>query len=700
MIDQMPGDIFTAGQILNNTYEILGVLGRGGTGEVYLARNQIVGRQVAIKALNSQFSDNEDYLELMKREEEMRDIVHDAVVRYSECSRSDQGHVFLVMEFVDGVSLNDLMMDRRLEERELLIIAHRVLEGLVPVHAHQIVHRDLSPDNIILRDGDPERATIIDFGIAKDSSTGARTIVGNDFAGKYEYAAPEQLDGHSEYRTDLYALGASILAAYRRDIPFLGATPGEIIRRKQEPLDTDGVREPLKTFIEWLAAPDLNDRPADASEALHRLKTEFLKVPTAKTRRSRRQQTQKKRGLVWLAVPVVAVVAGVGLWASGLLSSLFDTPLQTVSPYTLTARLDADATAELQGYAPNSEAQLAMIAAFVDATGANDAETDVFLADGLPSPEWPSKMQALMAMTGGLEKWLLEVEDTNARLTGMAPSTAAREQLKEKLASWSATNGISVTPDLIAGPALLSVADVGQMLGGLGTCGPLAVAQDPAQAFELYDTITLTGNLASAEDEAGILNALQPQIGDRKLRMETVALNEDLCTIRNVLPPVDSANLSIWLGEGSRSEPVLTGVYKTNENPVVEVHLPATIDQGSLWVMIVDNTGKVFHILPNVNDGEHGIANLGALENGVRKVRVLHSADEFRADRSKIAMQVDKSSYGKSEVIAVLSRSKLFDLRRPRDESVTSVAEALTEAFTGREDEIIGVASRIIDARP
>ncbi len=78
MIDALPGDIFHRGQVLNNTYEIEGVLGRGGTGEVYRAKNLISGRVVAIKALNAQFSGQEGYIELMRREEQMRDIRDDA----------------------------------------------------------------------------------------------------------------------------------------------------------------------------------------------------------------------------------------------------------------------------------------------------------------------------------------------------------------------------------------------------------------------------------------------------------------------------------------------------------------------------------------------------------------------------------------------------------------------------------------------
>ena len=135
MTQPLPGDIFDVGDVLNNTYEIDRILGRGGTGEVYRARNRITERLVAIKALNRQFSGNADYIELMKREEEMRAIQHDAVVRYTECSLSDDGHVFLVMDYVEGSPLSDVMMRRRMEPRELLIIGHRVAEGLVATHA-------------------------------------------------------------------------------------------------------------------------------------------------------------------------------------------------------------------------------------------------------------------------------------------------------------------------------------------------------------------------------------------------------------------------------------------------------------------------------------------------------------------------------------------------------------------------------------
>jgi hypothetical protein len=132
---------------------------------------------------------------------------------------------------------------------------------------------------------------------------------------------------------------------------------------------------------------------------------------------------------------------------------------------------------------------------------------------------------------------------------------------------------------------------------------------------------------------------------------------------------------------------------------VVEVHAPEGAD-GTLWVMVVDTDGKVFNVLPNINWTDNRLANIGTVQGGVRRVRVLWSVDEFRDDPSRMAFRIEDKDYGKSEVIAILTRSDLFDMRRPRDESVASLAEALAAALEGREDEILGVASRIIDARP
>ncbi|SDE48244.1 Serine/threonine protein kinase [Paracoccus isoporae] len=694
----MHSDIFSPGQILNNTYEIIRVLGRGGTGEVYLARNQIVERDVAIKALNIRFSGNADYVELIKREEQMRNIINDAVVRYSECSRSDAGHVFLVMDYVEGPSLNEVMLERRLDDRESMIVAHRVLEGLVATHEQGIVHRDLSPDNVILRGGKPERATIIDFGIAKDTAAGARTIVGNEFAGKYEYAAPEQLDGKSDYRADLYGLGALLLAAARQEVPNVGSSPGEVVRFKRDPLDTSGIKPPLKDLLDWLTAPDPAKRPQSAAEALTRLDG-WLK-PDSHARKTRRAAATRRNAPVGLiAAGVVALLAGGGawLWSSGAFGPA---ALPEAVPYRLNASVAADGSGSLSGNAPDPDIAAALRAAFADATGITAPEDALSLAAGMPEETWPDNAADLMLLSSALDRWELAISDNSARISGLAPDAATRAALRATLDGWQDEAGMSVQTSVDAGPESLDWATLEPVLAQAATCGPLRPPADQPTSFGLRDRITVLGDLASAGDAQTIQAEVAPVIGDRELRIDATVLNEDLCSIRSVLPSSATGGMSLWLGKGGTGEAVMNGVFSTGENPVVDVQIPASVTGASLWVMVVDNTGRVFHVLPNINQPETSVEQLGSVDSGVRRIRVLWSIDEVKQDNKRLGFRVTEDNHGKSEVIAILSTTPLFDMRRPRDESVQSQAKALAETLRGREGQIIGMASRIIDARP
>ncbi len=122
--------------------------------------------------------------------------------------------------------------------------------------------------------------------------------------------------------------------------------------------------------------------------------------------------------------------------------------------------------------------------------------------------------------------------------------------------------------------------------------------------------------------------------------------------------------------------------------------------KGRLWVIAVDNTGVIFNLLPNVNHEESDITKLGVVENGMRRIRVLYSLDEKRADTSLLAMEVKNTDYGKAEIVAFLSVDGLFDQRRPRDESIASLVEDLAAVEGGLEGKVIGFASRILESRP
>jgi eukaryotic-like serine/threonine-protein kinase len=703
MIDALPGDIFHQGQILNNTYEIEGVLGRGGTGEVYRARNQISGRIVAIKALNSRFSGNDDYIELMKREEQMRDILDDAVVRYTECSRTDLGHVFLVMDFVDGPSMADVMARRRMENRELMIVAHRVAEGLVAAHRHNMVHRDLSPDNVILRGGSPDRATIIDFGIAKDTAAGARTIVGNDFAGKYEYAAPEQLEGRAEPRSDLYALGALLLAAFRGQVPFAGATPGEMIRRKQAPLDVDGVPEPLKGLIGWLSAPSLAERAPSAAAVVAKL-NQNLKPESTRGRPAASAKPGGRKsasGAAWLLLPVLLALAGAGAYVGGVFDGLFVQPLPLANPYVLAAAAPREGqAARLAGNAPDAAAQAAIAAAFAKASATSVDPTALMLADGMPSLSWQSTAVAVFEAITGLEDWQIELSNQTATIAGYVADAATRQVAEARLKDWAARGGFALTLKLVTGPRLLPYETIATALTKAADCGPLLQGGSPGTPYPLGASIEVAGDVSAAAIASGLDADLQSVMGDRALLLQLNVLNADVCAVRNVLPILPDSTLSIWMGQGATGDANLSGIYHKNDNPVVEVLAPADMAEGRLWVVVVDNTGKVFNIVPNIYSDETALTALGTTADGVRRVRVLYSFDDLRNNSKLLAMRVLDGDFGKSEVIAILSRNDLFDTRRPKDESIASFVEALEKVQKEKPGNIMGMATRVLDARP
>ncbi|WP_299362945.1 serine/threonine-protein kinase [uncultured Paracoccus sp.] len=709
MIPSLPGDIFRQGQVLNNTWSIEGVLGRGGTGEVYRARSLVTGRVVAIKALAAQFSDDEGYLELMRREEAMRDLVHDAVVRYSDCSRTDEGHVYLVMDFIDGPDLSEVMTTRRLTPRELLIIAHRVAEGLAVAHARGVVHRDLSPDNIILRDGRVEGATIIDFGIAKDTASGARTVVGNQFAGKYEYAAPEQFEARAVPASDLYALGATLAAAARGEVPFAGATPGEMIRRKAEPLDVAGLGEPLSGLILWLAAPKLEDRAPSADAVLARLdallkgrpqspaRTPAPRSP-ARGRATAAAEAGKGRRRGWMAglVGLAAILlVAVGIF---LVRPLLWPALPLAEPWRLEAR--SDPAPQLSGHAPDTAAADRIATAAAAAAGGALSAEALDVARGMPAPGWAAAMERLFAELDGLENWTVSTTNLAVEIAGDAASAADRDAIAARLEGWAQDSGMTLRLRLTA-PVLLTAAQIDDVLARHATCGPLT-SDAPATGLPEPGAVTVAGTLPDAASAAAMAEALRAILGERALRLQIETLNPDLCQIRAAMAGLPDGGVTLRLSEGSRPEPSLTGIYRPGDNPVVDVLIPAALAAtpgAELWVALAV-TGEVYNLLPNEHDGEVRLDRIGQAEGAVRIVRVLWPADAPGVGRGRFAFRANDSDFGKAGVFILISKGPLFPERRPGRESVASFAEAVAARQAARPDLVLAATYRVLDLRP
>ncbi len=689
--------IFGIGDVLNNTYRIEEVLGRGGTSEVYRARSEISGRVMALKALRSEFSRNEDYLALMTREEDMREIRHDAIVRYYDNQRTDDGHIYLVMDFVDGPALDKKMKQGGMSAADLLVVCERVAEGLVAAHAKNIVHRDLSPDNIILRNGDPADAVIIDFGIAKDTNPGAETIVGNEFAGKYAYAAPEQLSGQTDARADIYALGALLLATFRGKSPDIGGNPMEVVENKSKLLDTDGVPEPLKSLLDKMTHPTRELRLQTAADVLSEIKGAAAPVvpdmlddertviaprpaprpqsniPRPAEEKPKLAQPEKKSG--WLA-PVFGIVllaaVGGGLFFTGLLDGLLGPKYPVANPYVLTATRSADGITKAVGHVPSEEILTAMTEFVAKHEGTGEFE----LATGDIVPEWGAGVLQLLEVVGALPEWQVQVTGNQVDIRGLTNDRSEHANIVATLGADGMPQGLNGNVNIELGPRIVTTQMLEPILKQHSDCGDLRLMNVSAIGYPNGSVIEISGRVAEVGTRVQLTDALRAVIGNRDLAIDAEVLNPTLCLIDSALPRAPSGGFSVVFGFGDRPENNETGRYFVGENPVIDVVIPADVKTGYLFVSALDVSGNVFHLLPNLYQEENNIEVLREGLFGPINVRVAHKLEDA-ADGTKLSFVVDDTSLGKTKILVIRSDTQIFEGLRPTTESASGYAEAL-----------------------
>src|SRR5436190_7415961 len=219
---------FPPGTVLDVRYRIVGLLGRGGMGEVYRADDLKLGQAVALKFLPKQLTHRADRLARFHQEVRLaRQVSHPNVCRVHDIAEAGGQH-FLSMEYIDGEDLASLLRRiGRLPPDKALELARQLCAGLAAAHERKVLHRDLKPANVLI-DG-RGRAHLVDFGLA-DLAEGRRGAP--EIAGTPGYMAPEQLMGREvTTRTDVYALGLVLYEMFTGkraltiDGAFLGGRP-------------------------------------------------------------------------------------------------------------------------------------------------------------------------------------------------------------------------------------------------------------------------------------------------------------------------------------------------------------------------------------------------------------------------------------------------------------------------------------------
>jgi serine/threonine-protein kinase len=273
------------GDVLNHIFQVDRFLGRGGMGEVFVGCNVNTDEKVAIKVMLPALASDEKVIAMFRKEARtLTKLNHPALVQYRVLAQEPQLHVlYIVTDFIEGTNLSVALPTLKPSPDELAGLLRRLASGLAAAHALGAIHRDMSPDNVILENDDIHEATIIDFGIAKDLDASSATIVGDGFAGKLNYVAPEQLGDFGREVgpwTDVYSLGLLILAvAQGRNVDMSGSLVDAIDKRRKGP-DIAAIPDNLKPLVHAMLRPDPKERPRSMADVLAMLDGARIPSPT------------------------------------------------------------------------------------------------------------------------------------------------------------------------------------------------------------------------------------------------------------------------------------------------------------------------------------------------------------------------------------------------------------------------------------
>ena len=266
------------GQLINDRYEILKLIGEGGMANVYLARDTILDRRVAVKVLRGDLAGDEKFVRRFQREAlSASSLSHPNIVEIYDVGEDD-GNFYIVMEYIEGKTLKQLIKKRGvLSLPETMDIMLQLLDALKSAHDSYIIHRDIKPQNIMIKDSGLVKIT--DFGIAMALNSAQLTQT-NSVMGSVHYLPPEQASGKgSTIRSDIYSLGILMFEMLTGRVPFRGDSAVEIaLKHMKEPLPSvrelnPVVPQSVENIILKAAAKNPKNRYHDVRDMADDIKT-------------------------------------------------------------------------------------------------------------------------------------------------------------------------------------------------------------------------------------------------------------------------------------------------------------------------------------------------------------------------------------------------------------------------------------------
>jgi eukaryotic-like serine/threonine-protein kinase len=258
--------------VLDDRYDVVRPLGSGGMGEVYLARDRVLGRDVALKVLRRQYAGDEEFAERFKREAmSAASLSHPNIIQVYDRGETEEGASYIAMEYVPGGTLKErISREGPLGAADAAGLGAQVAEALGAAHDRGMVHRDIKPQNVLLaaRGG----AKVADFGIARAGSSATISRTGS-VIGTAGYMSPEQALGKpATPKSDLYSLGVVLYEALTGELPYTADNPIAVsMKHVNEPLRPPIELNPripkgMNAIVTKLLAKDPEDRYADADK--------------------------------------------------------------------------------------------------------------------------------------------------------------------------------------------------------------------------------------------------------------------------------------------------------------------------------------------------------------------------------------------------------------------------------------------------
>ncbi len=463
------------GRLVDSRYRVRARIARGGMATVYVATDLRLERRVALKVMHGHLSDDSVFQSRFIQEARAAARLADPHVVNVFDQGQDGEMAYLVMEYLPGITLRELLREqRRLSIPQTITIMDAVLSGLAAAHRAGIVHRDVKPENVLLaEDG---RIKIGDFGLAR--ATTANTATGQMLLGTIAYLAPELVTrGTADARSDIYALGIMLYEMLAGEQPYQGEQPMQIAYQHatdsvpRPSAKNPGVPEPLDELVLWATERSPDERPIDARAMLDRLREieselgvhpqvvratpvgligaddgidsgEVTKVlpgaftaPTVtedvdnatKLRRRARRNARKGGWLVALVVLLAALAGGAGWWfgsGPGSLVSIPDVAGQSFEEATVI--LDAEDLIAVAGQDYSRDVPSGRTIRTDPEAGVRvekDAEVTVVISLGPASNDVPALAgQSVDAATAALEPLFITAAGDPARFFADAPA--------------------------------------------------------------------------------------------------------------------------------------------------------------------------------------------------------------------------------------------------------------------------------------